>query len=885
MNKSIKLSVIFLAVSELFLASAFAQNNESQEILIETSKVTGVEESIITRKNAPNLINFITAEEIKDLPDINAGEAIRRLPGVSLETDTGEGRYVYIRGLDADFNGTTYDGLRLPPSNPSSAVFSHGGGRAVAFDAIPSGMIGSMTVTKTNIPEQDAEAIGGTIEITSKTLPLDGKGFIEGKLGGGYETQGQSGVTDLSFTAGTRFGFENPTDPKGLTGYSDKPFSIIFTSAYYEDKRNIQDVEPAPANNGIPSLFTNGIVDGWDQRFYNYNRKRHGLALDLEFQPNANNTYYIKAFDTGYTEQKSDNILTVNTANGGVSPPFSPPPNGTGPGYDQLGTFQKNLVDHSEKINNQLIMLGGKNIFDDKTLDYKVGYAKGTYHLDYDVNSEFDYDPTNGGTISPTIAYNFNGVGGTPLYTLSGLSSPNAYLIPSNYFLYKIDLSTGQTIDKEYTLKANLKTSIKVGDFDDESIKFGLNARLRNRTSGYDYWEYKVQSGTVSLSPYVTGSNINFYNGQYSNGPAIQTGVLQNIFPIVNGPNYLLNKSLLTQQNDNENVYAGYGQYEMKQGKLSIIGGLRYELTSGDYTANTLNASQTAVVGSSATYNYGNLFPSIQGKYDLGGNTFVRASFSSTIARPTFSQFTPSSSSTHNGDANIYVVQTGNPNLKPTLANSFDLSIEKYFDNGGLVSAGIFDKELSNYISNTSTISFSGAGIAPLGISPSRTVFNTSFTNLDNARVNGIELAYIQRYKNLPGVLSGLGTAFNFTLVNSKFQEFPGVYSTVPGTSKTTYNATIFYKKDKLSLNVSAYYASASLWALGDNVTTANQYYDDRFSLDIGANYQVNKNYSVYIYGKNLTNDPLKYYLGDPSNVIQREFYGPTYLAGARFTF
>src|ERR1700692_760707 len=101
------------------------------------------------QETAPNLINVTSAEEIRKLPDVNAGEAVRRLPGISLETDTGEGRFVNIRGLDADLTTTTFGGVRLPPTNTASPF---NGGRAVAFDTIPAGVIGSVHRTPTKRP-------------------------------------------------------------------------------------------------------------------------------------------------------------------------------------------------------------------------------------------------------------------------------------------------------------------------------------------------------------------------------------------------------------------------------------------------------------------------------------------------------------------------------------------------------------------------------------------------------------------------------------------------------------------------------------------------------------------------------------------------------------
>ena len=153
-NNTFKLTALSFLIAQSLLPLYAQSQNDEQTITVDAER-TKANVAKQAQKDAPNLVNVLTQEEIRQMPDVNIGEAVRRLPGVSLETDTGEGRFVYIRGLDADLNGTTFDGLRLPPSN-SASPNSGGGGRAVAFDAIPSGLVGSVTVTKTNIPEQDA---------------------------------------------------------------------------------------------------------------------------------------------------------------------------------------------------------------------------------------------------------------------------------------------------------------------------------------------------------------------------------------------------------------------------------------------------------------------------------------------------------------------------------------------------------------------------------------------------------------------------------------------------------------------------------------------------------------------------------------------------------
>ena len=191
-NLNMRAAALLAAAVSTVLGAAAAQASEAdagpknalEEVVVQAQRTT-LELAREAQEDAPNLIELTTAEQIRKLPDVNTGEAVRRLPGISLETDTGEGRYVNIRGLDADLNSTTFGGLRLPPTNTSSPS---GAGRAVAFDSIPVGFIGAIKLTKSNLPEQDAEALGGTIDITPKTAPRDGKAFADFKIGSGQET-------------------------------------------------------------------------------------------------------------------------------------------------------------------------------------------------------------------------------------------------------------------------------------------------------------------------------------------------------------------------------------------------------------------------------------------------------------------------------------------------------------------------------------------------------------------------------------------------------------------------------------------------------------------------------------------------------------------------
>jgi len=863
MRTSLKPTLVTIAIIELLNVSAFAQTAKPAATALETIVIEAqrTPNSIarLAQEESPNLINVMTVEEMRKLPDVSIAESVRRIPGIAMEADTGEGRFINIRGLDSDLNSVTFGGLRLPPSNTASPF---GGGRAVALDAIPTGLVGAITVTKTNLPEQDAEALGGTIEITPKTTPRNGQPFFDARIGTGIEPARNTPITDISISMGMRFGGSG-TPAGHIPSFSDKPFSVVFTAAYYEDQRGFDDVEQAFVGGANPYLSYDSI----EQRHYQYNRKRHGYGIDLGYEPDGTSNYYIRAFEAGYEETVLRNRLTIQTTD-------SPVANG-GSFTDSVDSFDKTLRDARERISNKVLALGGKNTFGDMVLDYRLGYTSGSDTFLNDYNSTFRFSPA-----SATVTYNNSGDGNTPRFTVSGAD----YVNPSNYTLKKFSNKTTDTLDKENSLAVNLKSAVKWGGFDEESFKTGFNARMRNRTAGVQPYSYSLSGApSISLANASGGGNVNFYNGAYNNGPQITPGVLQGIlapYQMISSGN--ASDALLGSQTDKENVSAVYGQYQFEQGKLTVIGGLRVESTHAEYGAYAQGANASGNSFTSpitATTDYTNAFPSVQAKYELSKDTFVRTAFSSTIARPGFNQINPSVSVDPGGPT----VSAGNPNLKPTYANSFDISWEKYLPSAGIVSIGFFDKELSNYIANNiSYATFPNSGLyAGLGGGLTQVV---SYTNISNSYARGLELNYEQKLKEWAAAADGWGIGANYTFVNSKFEIRPGESSLLPSTSQRTANATVYYENNGLNLRIGAYYVSRNLFGIGGDASS-DVFCEPRFSVDFGGSYALNKQVSVYFNAKNMTNTPLVYSQGTADRVIQREFYGATYLTGVNLSF
>ncbi|HKB89401.1 MAG TPA: TonB-dependent receptor, partial [Opitutaceae bacterium] len=278
---------------------------------------------------------------------------------------------------------------------------------------------------------------------------------------------------------------------------------------------------------------------------------------------------------------------------------------------------------------------------------------------------------------------------------------------------------------------------------------------------------------------------------------------------------------------------------------------------------------------------YTDFFPALSAKYDLDQNWVIRASRSSTIARPGFNQLNANTQV----DTSGYAVVTGNPNLNPTKAASYDISIEHYMGSAGVISVGGFYKKLSDYIvSDVSFLNNTNPLVSGFGFTGSKPILYQSFTNVSNAYAQGVELSYEERFKKLPGYFAGLGVSGNYTYVKSKFDIRPGESHTLPSTARGTYNASVFYELNPVSVRLSLSHVDKYLSGIGPD-STQDLYTDAVNWLDLGAQYQITKEFAVYFNVKNLLNAPIRYTQGTTNRAIQREFYGQTYQAGMTFSF
>ncbi|MDB5450914.1 MAG: TonB-dependent receptor [Phenylobacterium sp.] len=840
---------------------------------VSTVVVTAPREEAVARKRqfeAPNLVSVQAAETILKYPDFNAAEALGRMPGVSISTDTGEGRFVNIRGIDGNLTGATFGGVPMLNTNPGGTYFG-GGGRAVEYDTIPTGAIDGLVVYKTTLPDHEAEGLGGSVDLTPRTAANVNRPFVEGTLGWGYEpAHDHTGPLNAEVAVGARFGFEGshlivegqgePAADRAGWVSNPTPFSFVLTGSRRDDRRGFDDME-GDYNDPTADRSLADI----QMRRYDYHRRRFGFGGEFDFKPNDDHNWYLRANVTGYKESVQKNRLTFDGL-GDTVDPANPK------GFATTTKISLASTDEAETHRNEVFVVGGQDRFGETVLDYRASYSRATYVMGQNYGAKF-----NGPTGLAFTYDNSANQGDKPAISVNtALVNDPAQYAP----IKKVTNSTASDSDQEYAYAVNLLFPVRLVN-DSDRVKVGAEVRLRDKTATSSAFTYAIAPLSLvnASSPAVT----DFY-GQYTNGPGVSTIAIRNAAAagVMTG-----GVDLGSVFDAKENIYAAYGQYQTTIGKWGVLAGVRVERTDARYGAYSDDNAAQALAFTTRSENYTDAFPTLQVRYEAAPNLLFRATYSTGVGRPGFLQ--NSAATTSNHDVTDPLISQGNPNLKATTGANFDLSLEYYMDGGGVVQLGVFDKEFDNYIVRQfQRRLYVGSDPTFAGL----LVGYSTYANRSGAYARGAEAAYHQQFSWLPGLWSGLGVDANVTLVDSHIQEYDAATSSsghaesglLPGTSRATGNLAGFYEAHGLELRLAGEYVSKELFSLGGSKAT-DTIQDDRLTLDFTSSYRLTSSWTVYFNAKNLTNAPLRFYLANVNYPIQREYYDETFEAGVRARF
>lgn len=798
--------------------------------IVVTGQRAAREGAIERKRNLPTIADVVASDGIGKLPDYNTAEALQRLPGVSVQIDQGEPRYVVVRGIDPNLNQVTVDGnlVGIPEAE----------GRRVALDTISSDLVASIEVIKAVTPDYDANAIGGSINIVTPTAFDRSTPFTYATARGSYNDKSSKTGFGSSITHGRRFG-------------QDGQFGVVVAGSY--SKRFIDSDLAEPTNYAIFSTAGTSISAPTSLVLFDYRieRERIGAIVNLDWRPSSDVRLYIRNIYNEFTDNEERDQFNFVLVNGAPPPTVLSPTQIRFPNGRATRQFRQN--NQTQKLYN--ISPGAELKFGTVELDLNYTYAHAQEHTPIRDDLEFRSAANRGATLDLA--------GVRPSFV-----AIDATLFDPAAFPLRRIRERREEIDEDlHSVRADIKLSL-VNNFS-TFIKFGTKYIDRTKTrDNRQSQRDAVGISTLGSIGQALPAPENFYNGEYVFGPRINyQGVLDFYaenpgLTVLNVAQTAINDAALDYR-IRERIYAGYALANIEWGQLTAIGGLRVERTEGQYSANEIRTS-TGITPLTFNNEYTNILPSLHLNYLPSKKVKLRAAWTNTIGRPNYDASVP----TFSEDGGVGTA--GNPDLEPYTSLGLDFSAEYYSGSDAVFSVGVFYKHLENPIFIQTVQNTVFAGVALTSLSQPQ--------NATSGDLFGIEANAQKRFTFLPAPFNGFGVSVNGTYVSSKVK-VPGRESEdLPffGQSDLIANATLFFEKGPFEARVAVAYRSAFIANIGNPIqrTTADVYEAGRTGLDARISYKIFKELEIFGSLSNIADAPLTFYQTTRRQTFSREIYG-----------
>ncbi|KAA5803559.1 TonB-dependent receptor [Alkalicaulis satelles] len=817
----------------------------ADRIVITGSILDGQARALNQQRTNRATTNIVSADAIGRFPDENIAEALQRVPGFGIERDQGEGRYVNLRGAPAEFTQISVDGVSIAAVDP--------GTRAVDLDTIPSDVVNAIEVSKTLLPNQDADSIAGAVNLVTRS-PFDRRGFRLNAQGGiSYNEYGGTNDRRASFVVSNTFG-ENET------------MGALFSASYSQTDRRVDNFESIwdlvtrPEGDEIFAVVETEIKD------YDTRRERMAFTGALEFRPDDQTTFFLRGTASRFEDDELRNLLYIEYEAGSLQPGAT---NTTATWAN--ARLEKELRRRIVRNDVFTLAAGGEHDFGTVELDYSLSFNRS--EQTYPQRNQLNYRST----IRPTISYDYTN---RDLPFVS-LFETGEHLNLAAFGFRENTFRGTDTVMDEWSGRVNLS-----GD----GALFGTRARhqaglsFRLRDGSSDEFRFRDRRGsTAALTPALADiiSNRPSQNFDYNLGFKIDDQLAQAYWRSVANIStedavLRVPQSVEADYSVEENIYGAYAMTELDYGATTVIAGLRVEHTDFSSTAFRLNTTTETATPVSNSRDYTNWFPNLTVRHEFSDNLIGRAALTRAIARPNYPDVVARISV---GDTPPLTVNRGNPELRPTLSNNFDAGLEYYLRPLGLLAVNVFYKDLENYEFTLRTPGeFEGE--------------QATFIQAENAPdgfIRGLELTWQQTFDFLPGMLGNIGVFGNYTWTDSEMNigrtiggrsVFP-----LPGHSDYAYNLAVFYETDRFNARLSYNNRGDYLNALDAEDGRKDLYWEGREQLDFTASFDVTDRLGVFFEAKNLTDTPGVRYFGDRSRVYEYEKFGYTMFFGLRFNY
>lgn len=891
-------------------ASTPTQASGAQQV--EEVVVTGFRESLNLaldkKREEIGAVDAIMAEDIADFPDLNLAEAMQRIPGVTINRESGQGRTITVRGLGGNFTRTNINGMETVAGSTGNRD------RGFDFNVFASELFQSIVVRKTQTAELDEGSLGATVELQT-ARPFDFQGFRTA-------LSGQASYNDVT----------EDTNPRaaGLVSWSndDRTFGALFSAAYSERNpfdegfgttrwgdngqaqidrtpREPGSTVPRPTGNfGSCTTCTSAAqLDAVNRAFHPripryaeslLDQKRYGLTGALQWAPAESTLINFDALYAYYSSQ------TENANAGSIS--FSRM-NATGINetvvrdyaldgdnlvygvFDNVDLRSENGFERHITKYHQFTLSGSHEFSDTFRLNALLGTSENDLQTPYNFSFAYDalnvdgytYDFRNGNDRMPYLVHGID-MNNPALWTLAEARRRESSVVNS--------YDTGKfALEYDLTDTLTLKGGVLVKKFEVDMQDFSSGGALPAARQ-------LVGVGNIGRSLPV-GRDLDIPAGSDRNYIVPDVWKSADYVGLFTNRAYALTVSTGDTRNVTEDDASAFlsvdFEYDVFDMPLRGTTGVRYaqtDVTSTGILNRTGVDSQVVRVDN----DYTDTLPSINLVLEPSQDVLVRLGAAKVMARPALGDLTPGGTVS----LSARTVSFGNPLLNPFRATNYDLGAEWYFKDEALLALGLFYKDIKSFsVREIQGIPFSETGL-PLGllngIDPSTAFEVTRNLNGEGGWIRGVEFQYQQPFTFLPGAFSNFGFIGNYTYIESsvKYGMAPDgstIRNDLLNLSRNTYNLTLYYETEKFSARISSAYRGKYLTAFPGGNGTTEEGVNDANNIDASASYNVTDNFTVSLEAINLTDEYTDGYV-DADNLVSRYRHtGREVLLGVRYTY
>lgn len=838
---------------------------------------TGIDRAINEQKTAAGIVNVISEESFGAMVDGNIGQAMQRLPGISVDLDQdGSQGSINIRGVSGEYNSVQMDGNRVPSSGGSNSFNP----RQLAADGIT-----KIEVIKAPTPDRDGDAVGGIVNLVSRSA---------------FQRQGRQMSLDLSAQLN-----EEPGNwgQSGTFSYSDI-FSVngeqnnlglsLTVSSYDTDRysRNAdQDwVQVTPENNPALNLGAYGGDPVWFMESTHFEHdtretKTNTISGSIDYRISEGNSFYLRPTVSTYSRQgtKYETDIDIDTefendADGNKTYAALTPTYGRGTAGSE---GSRGWIGTLEDQDNTLYSLsaGGSHENDADVLTYNLSFSsnKSEIHDDSEMNMLMEPD-------DPWFIFEyevFDPNGDIRVDVINGVDSTDLSLLTEG----ELEKVYGEKTEDAFSARLDWERNFALdnGAF---TFKTGAKYRLSSQTRDLTVNLYETDDAFPYAQVLVPTDEVIFRKPKYFDvQPQVGLAMLQSnpeLFEFVEDDS--LEDSNVEDYDAEETISAVYAMGTFETGIHTIIGGLRYERYGWDNENKMVSylndvASVTPV---SRSDSHGFVLPGLHLRHALSENLILRESYNRSYARPRLSELSRGRWVDDEGN-----IEDGNANLQPAISDNFDAQLEYYTEQGGLYSVGVFYKDISDF-TYTETYEFNeldSAGV-PIAVTNGDFEYERPVNGTD-AKNYGIELIARQNMYFLPGALQGLNVALSTTLTESD-ANYPdrtdGRDLPLEGFSELLYTVTLGYNWGGFSARIDYTYRDDYIEGLGGDIES-DEFYAAEDRVDAEVHYSISDRLHAFLTGSNLTDQPQVSYQGYAPFVEDASFAGRKYTMGLRFEF